>query len=155
VKAIEALRELALPHLSADIVAGTDTAAYNDALKAVGGLPNIRVHGFIDDIASVMARCTMAIGAGGSTTWERCAMGLPSIVIIAADNQRRMANDFARTGMIELLGEAHDVSAHALAAAIAELIADAQRRSKMRTDCMQLVDGRGVDRVLKLLVEKS
>jgi UDP-2,4-diacetamido-2,4,6-trideoxy-beta-L-altropyranose hydrolase len=155
VKTIEALRELAIPELGADIVAGTDTAAHNDALEVAEGLPSIRVHGFIDDVAGVMARCTLAIGAGGSTTWERCAMGLPSIVIIGAENQRRMAIDLARAGMIELLGEAHDVSVHALAGVVSELIADAQRRSKMRTDCMHLVDGRGAYRVSKLLVERS
>jgi len=42
----------------------------------------------VADMAGLMAEADLAIGAGGSTTWERCCMGLPSIAVETADNQK-------------------------------------------------------------------
>jgi UDP-2,4-diacetamido-2,4,6-trideoxy-beta-L-altropyranose hydrolase len=152
-KVVDSLHRCAPPFLGAEIVAGSDRAAANDARSLAGGLPSVAVHEYIDNIASVMARCTMAIGAGGSSTWERCAIGLPSIVIIAADNQRKMAVDLAQTGVIVLLGEGKDVSAESIYSALAELRRDAPRRTHMRLDGMNLVDGEGSYRVTKRIME--
>jgi UDP-2,4-diacetamido-2,4,6-trideoxy-beta-L-altropyranose hydrolase len=152
VKAVAALRKFSAALLSADIVAGTDAAARAEVQSSLNGLKGVTVHGFIGDIASIMARCTLAIGAGGGTTWERCVMGLPSIVIITADNQRKMATDLAQSGVIVLLGDAVDVSEKVLTDTIAALISNPGRRSKMRSDSMDLVDGLGAARVTERLL---
>jgi UDP-2,4-diacetamido-2,4,6-trideoxy-beta-L-altropyranose hydrolase len=155
VKAIDSLHRFVPRSLGAEVVAGSDAAAGNDARKASSGLHDVTVYGYIDDIASVMARCTLALGAGGSSTWERCAIGLPSVVIITADNQRKMAVDLAQTGVIEVLGEGKDVSAGAIHAALAELRGDPSRRSRMRRHAMDLVDGEGAYRVTKRILEMA
>lgn len=154
-KAVDSLHRFAPPSLGADIVAGSDTAAVNDARSSANGLPSVTVHEYIDNIASVMARCTMAVGAGGSSTWERCAIGLPSIVIVTAENQRKMAVDLAQTGVIVLLGEGKDVSTDTIYSALAELRSDALRRTRMRRDGMNLVDGEGAYRVTKRMMEMA
>jgi UDP-2,4-diacetamido-2,4,6-trideoxy-beta-L-altropyranose hydrolase len=154
-KAVISLHRFAPPFLGAEIVAGSDTAAGNDAQSSAHGLHNVAVHGYIDDIARVMARCTLAVGAGGSSTWERCAIGIPSIVIITADNQRQMAMDLAQTGVIVLLGEGKDVSAEEIYGALAELRSDAVRLSRMRRDAMDLVDGEGAYRVTRRMLEMA
>ena len=41
----------------------------------------------VDDVAGLMGRADLAIGAAGSTAWERCCLGLPSIVLALAANQ--------------------------------------------------------------------
>ena len=42
----------------------------------------------IENMAEIMTSCDLAIGAGGSTTWERCTLGIPTIQIETAENQR-------------------------------------------------------------------
>lgn len=154
-KVVDSLRRLAPEGLGADIVVGTDDSAHNEISAHTNGLPGIRVHGFVDGIAAIMARCTMAVGAGGSSTWERCAVGLPSIVFVTADNQRQMAQDLAQIDVIELLGEAADASTASLTDAIADLLHQPARRARMRLDAMNLVDGQGAYRVTERIVEMA
>ena len=45
----------------------------------------------VDNMAELMTSCDLAFGAGGSTTWERCALGVPTITIVLADNQQEVA----------------------------------------------------------------
>jgi len=45
----------------------------------------------VDNIAEIMANSDFAIGAAGSTTWERCCLGLPSLLIVQAENQKTIA----------------------------------------------------------------
>jgi UDP-2,4-diacetamido-2,4,6-trideoxy-beta-L-altropyranose hydrolase len=47
----------------------------------------------IDNIAETMANSDFAIGAPGSTTWERCCLGVPSLLIIQAENQKFIAQN--------------------------------------------------------------
>lgn len=45
----------------------------------------------VRDMARLMADSDLAIGAAGSTSWERCALGLPSIIVVLAENQKSIA----------------------------------------------------------------
>ena len=45
----------------------------------------------VDNMAELMSSCDFAIGAAGTTTWERCSLGLPSILIVLAKNQESIA----------------------------------------------------------------
>lgn len=53
-------------------------------------MPQASFHCQIDYMADLMQKADLSIGAGGSTTWERCYLGLPSLCIITADNQREI-----------------------------------------------------------------
>lgn len=52
----------------------------------------------VRDMAGLMAESDFSIGAGGSTTWERCALGLPSVTVVLAENQRSIANALEKAG---------------------------------------------------------
>lgn len=67
-------------------------------------------HCQIDYLAELMYQATFSLGAGGVTMWERCYVGLPSIVTIVAENQRQSVLDTARQGAIKLLGWHEDIS---------------------------------------------
>ena len=66
----------------------------------------------IDDVAAVMAGCDMAIGAGGSSSLERCALGLPSLVVVASDNQRELAANLQDGGAVRVCGWFDQISAN-------------------------------------------
>lgn len=41
----------------------------------------------VDNMAQLMAQSDLAIGAAGGSAWERCCLGLPSLVLVLAQNQ--------------------------------------------------------------------
>lgn len=69
------------------IVAGASNPNFESLQKYKEAKKNIILHKSVNNMAELMANSDLAIGAGGSTTWERCALGLPSIVIPIAENQ--------------------------------------------------------------------
>lgn len=105
------------------------------------------VHAGVGDMAELMAGCDLAIGAGGSTSWERCCLGLPSLVVVTADNQRIIGRELARAGAADLLGRHEDVDAAAVASALANLVENPERRSAMAAAAAAVCDGRGASRV--------
>lgn len=54
-------------------------------------------------ISKIMLESDISIGAGGSTTWERCCIGLPSVVVTVAENQLKPMYELKREGVIYLL----------------------------------------------------
>lgn len=52
----------------------------------------------VNDMARRMVEADLAIGAAGSTSWERCCLGLPTLMVVLADNQRAIANALAEKG---------------------------------------------------------
>lgn len=93
-------------------------------------------------LAALMAQAQLAIGAGGSATWERACLGLPCITLCIAENQRQLVTDAAKAGIIHASDSAH------LTEHIALLLKDAMLRHAISEKAMSLVDGRGTARVL-------
>ncbi len=63
-------------------------------------------------MAELMAHSDLAIGASGSTAWERCCLGLPSIMMVLAENQQRIASELEKIGaakLVELATVSHDL----------------------------------------------
>lgn len=52
----------------------------------------------VNDMARLMTESDLAIGAAGSTAWERCCLGLPTIQLVLAENQRKIAEALERVG---------------------------------------------------------
>ena len=61
-------------------------------------IPSITHIDFSEDVATLMLEHDVAIGAPGSTSWERACLGLPSIIIPIADNQIDIAENIANAG---------------------------------------------------------
>ncbi|HTA64396.1 MAG TPA: UDP-2,4-diacetamido-2,4,6-trideoxy-beta-L-altropyranose hydrolase, partial [Xanthomonadaceae bacterium] len=101
------------------------------------------------DMAKLMADSDLAIGAAGGTSWERCAMGLPAIVIVLADNQVPNAAALARGGAALAIG-GPDAIAEALPRLVPELTGTELLR--MSRNAAALCDGHGADRVMNAMV---
>lgn len=97
---LDALRSAALPdgaHLT--VVMGSDAPALARVQNLAAEMPwPTEVSIDVVDMARLMAETDVAIGAGGGTTWERCCMGLPSIVIAIANNQTHSASAIENSG---------------------------------------------------------
>jgi UDP-2,4-diacetamido-2,4,6-trideoxy-beta-L-altropyranose hydrolase len=147
---VRALEALAVAKLRAavDVVLGTD----NDNMGRIRQLaaeldPPAMVHVSVDDMASLIAQADMAIGAGGVSALERCCLGVPSITVTIADNQRKLADQLAQAGVTENLGPLTALSVRDFADAVARLASDSARRREMRAEALAIADGLGVARV--------
>lgn len=102
----------------------------------------------VSDMARRMAEADLAIGAAGSTSWERCCLGLPTLMVVLADNQREIADALAEKGAALLLDLA-DLEA-SLAGQLAALDAPGALTA-MSQQAADLVDGQGTAHVLAAL----
>lgn len=50
----------------------------------------------VENMAALIADSDLVIGAGGSSSWERCCLGVPSIVLATADNQRYIVQELEK-----------------------------------------------------------
>jgi UDP-2,4-diacetamido-2,4,6-trideoxy-beta-L-altropyranose hydrolase len=64
----------------------------------------------VGNMAEIMANSDISIGAAGSTTWERCCLGLPTIQIVLAKNQITIAKSLSGLGAIKFLQSIKGVS---------------------------------------------
>ena len=77
-------------------------------------LPGCICHFNVEDMAALMARADLAVGAGGTTVWERCMLGLPSLLTTVAENQERIISDMAESGYLLFVGRSEVVSIDSL-----------------------------------------
>lgn len=144
--AVDAVR-LALPDAHIDVVSGGNSAARRS------DTPGVRVHRSIsgEAMADLMTQADLAVGASGTTTWERCAAGLPSVLVPIADNQRSIARRLAEAGAAVDAGPVEELRTAGLAGLVRELADDLPRRQSMSLRCRRLVDGRGSERVAHVI----
>lgn len=102
----------------------------------------------VSDMARRMAEADLATGAAGSTSWERCCLGLPTLMVVLADNQREIADALAAKG-VALPLELADLEA-SLAGQLAVLDAPGALTA-MSQQAADLVDGQGIAHVLAAL----
>ena len=104
-------------------------------------------HEQIDNIADLMLSSDLSIGSSGSTTWERCSLGLPAIVSISSNDQRDIANSLSQKKCIINLGDVKKLKESSYINAITNLKKNDLRN--MSKNSMSLVDGNGTQRILK------
>ena len=102
------------------------------------------------NMAALMAASDAAIGAAGGTAWERCCLGLPTLVVMMAENQRAGALALQASGAALLAAPGLPL-ADGLRARLPDLL-DPRRLSQMQAACISTVDGDGTRRVVEELL---
>lgn len=113
---------------------------------ATCGAQRIRLMIDPPDIATLMHESDLAVLAGGTASFEAAACGLPMIIIAIADNQWDQAECWEKLGVAVYAGPLESIDNSGLHAAFSEVAEPARRRS-MSMRALELVDGRGVERV--------
>lgn len=108
----------------------------------------VNLHVNISNMHALMATSDLAIGAGGVSGFERCCVGLPSLLLQIAANQINVIRTIAGAGAGIDCGLAAGIQADSLARQLSETLEDAERRQKMAAAGSALVDGRGALRIL-------
>lgn len=136
-KALHALLVFHEKHweITVDVIVGSSNP-HQQQIKAFCEAPDVkkwmRYHLQVDNMAEYMARADLMLGAGGSTTWERCFLELPAIVTAIAENQRRIAEDCATAGYVTYLGCAAEIEESQIISALRSVTAEHLAVQKMR-----------------------
>jgi UDP-2,4-diacetamido-2,4,6-trideoxy-beta-L-altropyranose hydrolase len=90
--------------LHVDVVVGNLNPRKEVLAARCAKLPNVTCLCDVSHMGELMLHSDLAIGAGGITLWERMMVGLPSILIIVADNQKETASAIGDKGLLKNLG---------------------------------------------------
>lgn len=94
-----------LQSLHYHVVTSRANTRYNDLHAFAVKNSHIHIHENVSDMASLMASCDMAVSAGGTTLSELCAVGVPTISYLMAENQRTAVDNFAAKEIIPCAGD--------------------------------------------------
>jgi len=148
-KALEAIRMLNRPDIAVDVVVGSANPNKDKINQLCAAMTNVVYHCQVENIARLMADADLFIGGGGSTTWERCCLGLPSMVISIAANQDNIIRNVADVGGGIFLGRTQQVTVDDILAVLKKILNDKQVLQSLSQKDIQLVDGFGIERVKK------
>lgn len=161
------------PHGAAPVVVGlalatgvpveiVAVAAREELAVALSELPTgpeqtVTVLPSAPSLAAVAASCDAAVSAAGSSTWELLCLGVPTALVAVVDNQeigyvatveRGVADPAGRLGALR-----NEESARADSTTVLRrLLTDPRHRAELRRRGMELVDGRGRERVADALL---
>ena len=119
--------------LAFDLVVGAGHPAPNLVQERCAKLPNATFHHATSRMPELMTSADLAVGSGGITTYERAFLGLPALVVVAADNQITQIEEVARAGAIVSLGSAATVTPSMLASAMRDMADDLGNMQRMST----------------------
>jgi len=137
-KALEAVSALQRPDIAVDVVIGSSNPHKAQIESAAHRLANVRLHYQTQNMAELMAQADLAIGAGGTTTWERCCLGLPTLAIVVAENQREMTEAADGQGAVLNMGWREEVSEAAIEARMHWLLEHPDALQKMSQNAVRL-----------------
>ena len=123
--------------------------------RIAGAQPRLVLHVDETDLASTMSMADLALTSGGTTVWELAYMGVPSLVGSVSPLEERLVEGLDRIELFRILGSLGDTAAHGAVAAVGEACQDLEWRQKSSKQAMQLVDGRGTERVVTRILELS
>lgn len=150
--AISAFLSLNLSEINLDVVVNPNGPNTKSIRRQVSGLPNIVLHEQLPSLANLMLKADLAIGACGTTTWERCCLGLPTLAVTLAENQKRIAMKMADLGIIRLLGDQTSVDISGMTKSLKEIIESPNDLREWSLRCRDLIDGQGTNRLVRILL---
>ena len=155
-KVIRALQRMDVDGLEAVVVVGASNPHFRELQSAVRNLQfAIRLVQNVTNMPELMAWADVAVSAGGSTCWELAFMGLPTVVLVLAENQQGIAAGLGEAGVVLNLGWYAEASIAQVANTLAGLLEDRGLRRQMSQQGRELVDGLGSERVGEFLRTQS
>lgn len=150
-KAVKALQILNRKDIKSDIIVGIANPHREEIEQLCAQTPNLHFHCQVSNMADFMTQADLALGAGGSTTWERCCLGLPTLAVIIAENQAEMTETAARHGLQWNLGWNAQVSPGSIAEAIENCARLPGKVELYSRNGYETVDGLGAKRIAGVL----
>lgn len=147
--ALHALASVPLPEaIHVTVVMGSAAPWLEHVRKIASDMPfSAEVLVGVRDMARLMTESDLAIGAAGATSWERCCLGLPTVLVVLADNQRSVARGLAEAGAAVVL-ERGAALEQVLPEIMTDLMTSPERLRELSTAASRIVDGRGTAKLV-------
>lgn len=126
--------------------------------RRFGQNPAIRLLDPQPDLTQLIASCDIAVTAGGTTVYELCAGGIPSVMLTIADNQQMAAEEFDKRGLIPYAGDVRSDMAGTMMRAvdgITRYLEDPGLRQAASQKLRTVIDGAGADRIAERLLSMA
>lgn len=118
-------------------------------------LQSVEIFDYIDNVAERMAECSYAIGAGGTSVWERMCLGVQSFIVSVAENQLEASKYLDSLGYVSFIGESNEIASKDYLE-ILYTIANSKSDSFLISDpelLKQIVPGNGCELVVNKTIE--
>jgi UDP-2,4-diacetamido-2,4,6-trideoxy-beta-L-altropyranose hydrolase len=148
IEALQALCNEDLRYLSVDVVIGGANKDKNQIINITSSRKKTVIYNSLPTLSELMMKADLILCSGGATTWERCCLGLPAIVFIAAENQKKFTKLLAKDNVHVLLESSNEITHKDWFLRISRLIKNTNKVKKMSQLSSQIVDGRGISRIL-------
>lgn len=137
------------PHVAVAAVGSARDHEMNDLGRRFRG--RITWQPFVEDMATHMASCNVAMGSPGVATWERACVGLPAAIVATHANQTAILVRLDHAGFARYLGELGTLSDDSFVRGAGAFLANAPALLGYRTVGLDAVDGAGADRVARAM----
>jgi RimJ/RimL family protein N-acetyltransferase len=149
-KIVKAVLGLGAP---VDVVIGPSQSLSDDLISEFRGMKSLRIWHNLECLANLFSQASLALGAGGTSSWERACLGVPSLISSVAENQRQNCVSLSEVGAAVNLGDSLALEIDAGCAALAKLLESSASLMSMEHHSKLLVDGLGCKRILKVLMQ--
>lgn len=166
----ERLKATSLSHCRLHILTSSANPRYQELVTLSDKDSRILLHENVSDMAGLMSSCDLAVSAGGTTLCELCAVGVPTVSFLMAENQRTAVQLFAKEGLIPYAGnirpEASAICASAssqpdfrvldaILAFLVQAFEDFSLREKRSRSMRAFLDGCGAGKIAEKLFQLS
>ncbi|MDD5560622.1 MAG: UDP-2,4-diacetamido-2,4,6-trideoxy-beta-L-altropyranose hydrolase [Candidatus Omnitrophica bacterium] len=132
--------------IAVNLVIGVDNPNKTELQHLIKDKATVFCYHNVENIAELMLESDLFIGSAGIATWERCCLGLPSMVMTVTENQARIIEYLARNEILDYLGDAQDVTATDIRDRIDYFLSNSEILKRYSEASFKLVDGLGVQR---------
>lgn len=153
-KIIEAFSHTTFDGISFDIVIGSSNLQKREIEKLVALKNNFTIYQNRPHLADLMQSADIAIGAGGTSAWERICVGLPSAIITLAENQVSLTENLSDMGLVTYLGHYNVVTTQMIRDFLVKEISFGRLKKKF-SETKRLCDGLGVERICQSILAMS
>ena len=137
-----------------DIVLGAQAPSLPGLMKVARRDPRLAIHVDTPHMARLTAEADIAVGGSGSSAWERCTLGLPSVVIVLAENQRSAAAALVERGAALALDADQPDFDPQFDRALTRLMIDPALRRQLAVSSAELCDGLGAGRTATVFLQR-
>ena len=155
-KVLSVLSTIEFTHVpSIDVVLGESSLFMDEIRRKVEDYKlNVKIFSYVENMAALMLKADVAIGAGGSTSWERCTLGLPTLLFVNAENQLLIAQNLEEAGAVTVIDK-NILHYKDMTNTLIELDVNHDKYRFVSRAASKICDGLGVGRVVDKILSFS
>lgn len=138
---VRGLISLADAEISVDVVVGVNNPHREQIANLCSSDRRFSYATQVSDMATRLNQSDLVIGAAGASSWERCLLGVPALVVVLAENQRPIADSLQRRGAVIVAGDANGITAEKIAGAVAALLQQPERVRALSQAALAVMSG--------------